>query len=412
MRIWIDATDSRSLLEVFGMTLIERQLRTITAAGIEPTEVVIELPPDSPSAVLPADLTARFKLRWLRESGPLHKRLGRALHEAQGEPLLALEADSIIDARLLQYLAEQTGSLAVCGGEGVERAAVLRLEGNALMGGTIDGRLPRLADLSVAQKTLTSLPLEAAPSYIKKLRRDLPIYLFRVTDPASRDRAERFLFWSNYKGSTDFFTKYVYPPLVWRAVRPLARWRIHPNIVTLFNVFITFLAVPLFAWEWWWAGFLCAYTMSVLDSVDGKLARLTFTSSWFGNILDHGLDIVHPPLWYFGWAWGLSGGDTDSFVFQAAIWMAVIYALDRIVAGVFNRRLGRSIHGYTPLDERMRTFISRRNINLPLFLVGWVAGIPVPTFLFIVLWQVACFVFHVERLVQFWNDKKAVEAAQ
>jgi hypothetical protein len=26
--------------------------------------------------------------------------------------------------------------------------------------------------------------------------------------------------------------------------------------------------------------------------------------------------------------------------------------------------------------------------------------------LFIVLWQVACFAFHVERLVQFWNDKK------
>lgn len=411
MRIWIDATDSRSLLQVFGMTLIERQLRTITAAGIEPTEVMIELPPDSSSAILPPDLTSRFKLRWLRESGPPYKRLRRVLREAQDEPLLALEADSIVDARLLQYLAGQTGSLAVCGGEGVERAAVLRLEGNTLIGGTIDGRLPRLADLSIAQKTLTPLPLETAPSYIKKLRRDLPIYLFRITDPAGRDRAERFLFWSNYKGSTDFFTKYVYPPLVWRTVRPLSRWRIHPNIVTLFNVFITFLAVPLFAWEWWWTGFLCAYTMSVLDSVDGKLARLTFTSSWFGNILDHGLDIIHPPLWYFGWAWGLSGGDTDSFVFQAAIWMAVIYALDRVVAGVFNRRLGRSIHGYTPLDERMRTFISRRNINLPLFLVGWVAGVPAPMFLFIVLWQVICFVFHVERLVQFWNDKKPATIA-
>jgi phosphatidylglycerophosphate synthase len=410
MRIWIDAIDSRSLLEVFGMTLIERQLQTITTAGLQPAEVMVALPPDSSLPDLPSELTSRFKLRWLQETGPLHQRLGHALQEAQGEPLLVLEADTIIDARLLQYLAGQTGSLAACGGEGVDRAAVLRLEGNALIDGAVEGRLSRFADLNIAQKLLTPLPLESVPSYIRKLRRDLPIYLFRVTDPVSRDRAERFLFWSNYKGSTDFFTKYVYPPLVWRAVRPLARWRVHPNTVTWVSVFATFLAVPLFAWEWWWTGFLCAYTMSVLDSVDGKLARLTFTSSWFGNILDHGLDIIHPPLWYFGWAWGLSGGDTSSLVFQAAIWMTVIYALDRVVTGVFKRRLNRSIHGYRPLDERMRTFISRRNINLPVFLVGWLAGIPIPTFLMIVLWQIVCFVFHVERLVQFWNDKKVAEA--
>jgi len=39
-------------------------------------------------------------------------------------------------------------------------------------------------------------------------------------------KVERFLFWSNYKGSTDFFTKYVYPPLVWLMVPPLARARV------------------------------------------------------------------------------------------------------------------------------------------------------------------------------------------
>ena len=411
MRIWIDATASQSLLTVFGMTLLERQLRTVIAAGIDPTEVIIELPPDSSIPPLPEELITRCKPRWEQEAGSVQERLERALHDAQGEPLLALEADAIIDTRLLQYLAEHSGSLAACGGEGTSRAAVLRLEGPSSIQETVDGRLSRLADLGIIQQTLTPLPLESVPSYIKKLRRDLPLYLFRVADLTTRDQAERFLFWSNYKGSTDFFTKYVYPPLVWRAVRPLSRWRVHPNLVTWISVFATLLAVPLFAWEWWWVGFLCAYTMSVLDSIDGKLARLTFTSSWFGNILDHGLDIVHPPLWYFGWAWGLSDGNANSFVFQAAIWMAVIYALDRIVAGVFNRRLGRSIHGYTPLDERMRTFISRRNINLPLFLIGWLAGVPGPTFLFIVLWQVVCFVFHVERLVQFWNSGKPAETA-
>ncbi len=411
MRIWIDATDPRSALEVFGMTLLERQLRTVVTSGLEPTEVRIELAPDA-SAVpsLPSQLLKQLPLRWSRNPGTVRERLTRMVDEAAGEPVLAIEADSVSDARLLQYLDARAGSCATVGGEGSERAAVLRLEGTVPTSQIMAARLPELAEAGIAQRAVAELPLQAVPDYIKKLRRHLPAYLSRVTGTASRDRAERFLFWSNYKGSTDFFTKYVYPPLVWRMVRPLARWRVHPNVITLFNVFITFAAVPLFAQGRWVSGLGLAYTMSVLDSVDGKLARLTFRSSWIGNILDHGLDIVHPPLWYFGWAWALSNGDMTAPVFQAAVWMAIAYTLDRIVTGLFNRRTGRSIHGYRPLDERMRTFISRRNINLPLFTLGLIAGIPVPAFMVIVLWQVATCAFHCARLVQFWKGK-AAEAA-
>jgi phosphatidylglycerophosphate synthase len=247
------------------------------------------------------------------------------------------------------------------------------------------------------------------PTYIRKLRRDLPSYLFRVIDERRRDEAEHFLFWSNYKGSTDFFTKYVYPPLVWRMVRPLARWRVHPNVVTIISVLLTFAAVPLYAFEYWFAGFLCSYGMSVLDSVDGKLARLTFSASRFGNVLDHGTDLIHPPLWYFGWAWALGDGDPSSLIFRATIWMTLFYILDRVVVRVFTARTGRSLHSYTPFDVQMRTFISRRNINLPLFTVGLILGIPVFTFAVIILWQVVTFAYHSTRLVQFWNEGHTME---
>jgi phosphatidylglycerophosphate synthase len=148
-----------------------------------------------------------------------------------------------------------------------------------------------------------------------------------------------------------------------------------------------------------------AYAMSVLDSVDGKLARLTFRSSWFGNVLDHGLDLIHPPLWYFAWAWALGNGDMTSAIFQAAVWLAVFYSLDRVVVRLFNDRTGRSLHSYTPFDVQMRTYISRRNINLPLFTVGLILGIPSFTFFLIVLWQLVTLVYHYTRLVQCWDAK-------
>ena len=44
--------------------------------------------------------------------------------------------------------------------------------------------------------------------------------------------------------------------------------------------------------------------MTFLDTVDGKLARTTLTSSKWGDIFDHGIDLVHPPFWYVAWGAG------------------------------------------------------------------------------------------------------------
>jgi phosphatidylglycerophosphate synthase len=139
--------------------------------------------------------------------------------------------------------------------------------------------------------------------------------------------------------------------------------------------------IPLCAAGHFIAGFLCAYGMSVLDSVDGKLARLTFTDSKLGNVLDHGLDLVHPPFWYCAWAYGLTlgtapggGGDVSSPVFIASLWMLGLYVLDRLILKVYPTRFGRGLHTHARMDGIVRTFISRRNINLPLFTVGYLRG--------------------------------------
>lgn len=416
MHIWIDATNPSSRLRIFGMTLLERQLRALLEAGLEPAEVYVQLAPETANlpSLLPTSLVKELPLQWGHVSRTIAEYRTSLSGDTCDTPLLVLEASAVIDSRLLHHLAELPGSWVARGEIGAEQTAVLRLEGDPAFLDTINTpafSLPELAQKSLQQQSVRELPLTDVPSYIRKLRRDLPVYLFRIVDPASRDRAERLLFWSNYKGSTDFFTKYVYPPLVWQAVRPLARWRIHPNVVSLFNIGITVLAVPLFAQGYWVTAFTLAYTMSVLDSVDGKLARLTFSASKLGDILDHGLDIIHPPVWYFAWAWALGAGDIAAPVMQLAVWMAVFYTLDRIVAGLFSARVGQSIHGCTPFDERLRTYISRRNINVPFFMVGLLLGFPVAAFVVIVVWQVVSLGLHSLRLVQFWNRKEREEGA-
>ena len=187
--------------------------------------------------------------------------------------LLALSADSIVDTRLFDFLLRTSGNLAfVCGAQG-ERAAALRIEPPLEPVGADETTVLQLADSALAASTVKPMDERAFPGYIRKLRRSLPPYVFRVSGTEGAKRFERFLFRSNYKGSTDFMTKYVYPPLVWRLLRPLARYRVHPNWVSGLSVILTFAAIPLFALGMWVEGLLLAYTMSVLDSVDGKLAR-------------------------------------------------------------------------------------------------------------------------------------------
>ncbi|MCZ6784512.1 MAG: CDP-alcohol phosphatidyltransferase family protein [Proteobacteria bacterium] len=412
MKVWIDATSSNASVRVFGMSLLERILRGLALAaretknqnGVRLSEIRVALPAGAPiPADLPADLCDALPMAWVNDGAPLVSALADALADAASEAVLVLSADSIIDTRLFEHLLRTSGNLAfVCGAQG-ERAAALRIEPPLEPVGADVTTVLQLADSALAASTVKPMDERAFPGYIRKLRRSLPPYVFRVSGAGGGRRFERFLFRSNYKGSTDFMTKYVYPPLVWRILRPLARYRVHPNWVSGVSVVLTFAAIPLFAMGMWVEGLILAYTMSVLDSVDGKLARTTFRASKLGNVLDHGLDLIHPPMWYVAWAWALGGGDVGSGVFQASIAWTVWYVLDRGIAQGFKRRTNRSIHAIAPLDVRMRTFISRRNVNLPLFTVALPLGLGIPAFYLMAAWQVVSALFHLQRLVKFWN---------
>ncbi len=422
MRVWIDATGASLALRVFGMSPLERLLRALLASGARISEVRVELPDgeQAPSS-LPSRLAAALPLRWSPGNAPLARRLQSALGEAGGEPLLALAADTVVDTRVMAQLAETTGSMAFLGaaqGDTGPGGTVMRLEHALPEISDADADLVAIAERATGSGAIAKLEDGDFDAYIVDLRRTLAPYVLRVRDAAACRRTERFLFWSNYKGSTDFMVRYVYPPLVWLLVRPLARWRVHPHWVTGVDIAATATAIPFFAAGAWLPGFALAYLMSVLDSVDGKLARLTYTSSKLGTILDHGLDVIHPPFWYLAWGWALGHASATSGPLLAAQWMFGLYVVDRLMAAAFMARTGRSIHGYTPFDEKMRTFISRRNVNLPVFMTALLIDAITPglraaefTFYAIVAWQALCLVFHAARVARFWNARPLVPAA-
>ena len=57
--------------------------------------------------------------------------------------------------------------------------------------------------------------------------------------------------------------------------------------------------------------------------------------------------------------------------------------------------------------------VSRRNVNLALFTVALPLGLAIPSFYVIVGWQAASAIFHLSRVIHFWNvsDSDVVDSA-
>ena len=106
-------------------------------------------------------------------------------------------------------------------------------------------------------------------------------------------------------------------------------------------------------------GLAAAWAMTFLDTVDGKLARVTQNSSPFGHWFDHGLDLSHPPVWWGAWALGLG-------VSLGSVAAAVVlggYLVGRIVEGIFILVCGFETHSWRRLDSFFRLITARRNIS-------------------------------------------------
>jgi phosphatidylglycerophosphate synthase len=385
MKLWIDTGQLNRAETLFGVAPLERLRRSAGTLAAD----------DSVTISGPRSADARWPGAQLQpDAAALGTRLRQTLN-ASADALVVLDGGNVIDPRLIRALGSLSTPCVVTRGEGARRAVALCLTpaiADVIPPDVSD--LRALADALLAAGQLAELDERAFPTYIDKLRRALPFWMHVVEDAETRRRLERQMFWENYKGSTDLLTRWVFPPLVWPLVRFCARFRIHPNVVTVLSIILAFAAVPLWADGQFFWGYVCAYAMAVLDSVDGKVARLTLTDSWLGNLLDHGLDQVHPPFWYFAWALGLGAQTPADTLYQLGVWLIVFYVADRLVIRLAKKRLGFAMHAATRLDELVRSIIARRNILMTIMAFALVLGQGVAGLWIVTIWQALTFAWH------------------
>jgi phosphatidylglycerophosphate synthase len=314
------------------------------------------------------------------------------------DSVLIFDGGYLFDDRLIRYLAATPNLILQLEAEG-RRVAVAAHVSASLAYQALEGigEISGAGSLSgVKTQTLETLPI----SFQTKLRKSAPPFVLPISAEKTRDLERRLYDWS-YKGVTDLITKWVWPvPAQWM-VRQCVRFGIRPNQVTLIGLALVILAGVLFAWGQYGWGLLAGWIMTFLDTVDGKLARVTVTSSRFGHYLDHIIDIVHPPLWYVLWGLGLGMSNPDSGEWLSlAIWGILIsYAMGRLTEGVFTWTLGEfGIFCWRPIDSYFRLITGRRNPNLLLLTTGTLLGRPDLGLVAVAFWTVGTSLFLLVRL--------------
>lgn len=320
--------------------------------------------------------------------------------------VLFLNANFLFDARVLNALLGMDKKIALYSNENCP--AAIRTDGNQA------SRLLRNLNNNKSQNYKFVL-LTAPRIGLKDLKIDVqqnlkkkdPPYLLPISE-ANRRLLEKELFFGSYKGVTDLVTKWLWPvPAFWVTHYCVRRgWQ--PNHVTYLSVVFAVMAGIAFWFGFFGIGLLMGWLMTFLDTVDGKLARVTETSSRLGDVLDHGLDIIHPPLWYLAWGIGLAGTSAPLAGLEILMWLMLLgYVGGRLCEGAFQLWLAPfDIFIWQKLDSFNRLITARRNPNLILLSYGWLTDQPDSGLLLVVLWHLISTAILIWRLMIGWRTKQ------
>jgi phosphatidylglycerophosphate synthase len=321
------------------------------------------------------------------------RRAGARADASTAERVVLLRADWVFDEPLVKGLVAQRAPCTMCAEDGSIVAAVVPPERQDEVGALITA--------GTAPRDLPQLPArEIAGSFNLTLKKREPPFLLPLTAASQRDIEAR-VFSGSYKGVTDFVTRHLWPRPAQFVTRLCARAGITPNMVT--SVSLVFVLVAM--WAFWhghygW-GLAAGWFMTFLDTVDGKLARVTLNSSKFGDLFDHSIDLLHPPFWWWAWIVGLPAAGfalaPDSIALQVIIWG---YVLQRLEEGLFEVVFKVPMHMWRRFDSWFRLFTARRNPNLAILTIATLLGRPDIGINAVAIWVAICLVVHAWQIVQ------------
>ena len=349
--------DSKPLIPILGIPLIERVIRAALETGADEFYVVTGYQSDQVCDFLKR-LGERLAIRitllvnddWEKENGLSILKARDVLHE----PFLLLMADHLFDPHMVCALAAHTlpdGEIAL-GVDGDTSNPLVDME-DVTRVKVEDGKIRDIGKGLADFNGFDTGIFLCSPGIFKALEQSrekdgdttlsgavrvlaaegcakaIPASVFwiDVDDPAAFRKAEKALLDRLVDKSNDGpVARYLNRPVSVLFSRHLVKLDITPNQISLFSFLCSLLAAGLFALGGYLAlllGGVLAQFASIIDGCDGEVARLKYQSSDFGGWFDAVLDRYADAFLLFGLTWHLLAEEASGWVLFTGF-MAII----------------------------------------------------------------------------------------
>ncbi len=372
-----------------GMSLFERNLRYLDAAGVKAAWIVHspeEIPPPI-EIPRPLGIEPAFHAVDLPDSKILDH-----LHDIDlkiGDPVLVFDANLLIEPHVMKILTKEPAPCLLTDEKGQSSgtdwlAAWLKLK-------DFDHESGEIHDVN-----RISLGMNRK-YYEEELRGEVVPYCRKLSDKQNMRDGWRLLHDRSAKRPADFVEKYVDPPIEDRIVQVLCDTPVTPNQVTLFSLVIGFVGAYFFYQGSFYWGLLAAWIAIILDGVDGKLARIKLMTSPLGEI-EHVLDFFFENSWYLALA-AFFAQTEGSVAWVVGLSITTCDTLDKILGAIFGKIKGITLDEMSDFDRFFRLIGGRRSIYLPIFLGFLLAGEPYLGFQGILVWALFTVAVHFVRAI-------------
>lgn len=385
-RVLIDARSPACSLKLFDLTLLERILRQLDVLGLAQTEVLLDTARKLEDFLKP-EFRKHFKL------DVFSAKSARTLDEAietvfsSGSSLIILEGDAVYDDRVLEALIDSKESINITSAETSPWALHLTVSAWRQGGRTLQG---------VMQHGIQTIHTSTMPSYLRFLRKYVEPSSHRVTLQTNLNAMENGLYENTFKSGMEFIAVYGYRVPVREMTRYFAKTAITPNMITGIATFCKLAAIPCFFVGWLMTGLLLAASFIILDSLDGKLARMTFRFSRLADLVDHRTTLPARIGWNLGMTWYFAHGDWTGLPAIAGLVATTVPFLDDINWVVIKTKFQKSLFDFTDLDTFAHLFTVKKH-DIFLMILGVILGVPLLTFYAVAIWTVATWLWHSAR---------------
>lgn len=396
-----------ALVELFGISMLERLLRIAQRLGFREALILSKTPDEIAAHIA--------KPSWARAGVALDVRPREAdpvlINDVApgADRILLVSASFYYDARLLKALAERVAttllvdsapppqSAPLWKSDRVEFHGAALLEGEWLARRHYDVSLFDQLSAEAASGQVQICDAATEPTYVTALRKHVRPVFFPAPTLELIPLAEKFPRDVAQNGVLDF-PGFCDSPIEDWIVKKICRTSIRPNQVTFTTMVIGVAVTALFATGHLWWGVALAYAIEVLDGVDGKLARIKVETTTAGE-WEHEVDYAIELSWWTALAFHFHGAGLTN-----AYWLLALYVVsdlvDRLAKRAVKQKVGRNLDDVSNFDRFVRCIGARRNINIWILIAALALRDARNGFVLICCWGAATALAHVVRATQ------------